>query len=99
MRIEPARGVAFLEHMTDAEQATMREHADYLKKVFDQGKVIVAGPSINGEKTFGIVILEVASESEARTIMENDPSVKSGIQKAELLPFRLYLLKGSPPAK
>src|SRR3712207_7644474 len=51
----------------------------------------IAGPSINGDKTFGIVVVEAASEAEARTLMEADPSVKAGVMTGEVLPFRLSL--------
>ena len=72
----------------------MGDHFQYLKKLTAEGKVVIAGPSINGEKTFGVIIVETDTEEEARTIMENDPSYKAGIQKGEVLPFRIAILRG-----
>lgn len=72
----------------------MSEHFQYLKKLTADGTVVLAGPSINGEKTFGLIIVETATEAEARTIMENDPSYKAGIQRGEVLPFTISLLRG-----
>jgi uncharacterized protein YciI len=45
------------------------------------------------EKTFGIVIIDVSSEEEAKNIMENDPAVKEGVMTAELFPYRVALIK------
>jgi hypothetical protein len=36
-------------------------------------------------------VLEVADEDEARRVMEDDPSVRLGIQTAELYPFNVFL--------
>ena len=72
----------------------MGDHFQYLKKLMGEGKVVVAGPSINGEKTFGLILVETDTEAEARAIMENDPSYKAGIQKGEVLPFTISLLRG-----
>lgn len=47
----------------------------------------------NEEKTFGIVILEVESEDEAQSIMKNDPTVAEGIMTAELLPYKVALIR------
>src|SRR5687768_16822862 len=71
--IKPVRA-GFVEAPTPAEQKTMSEHFAYLKKLVADGKVILAGPSINGDKTFGLVVLEVASQAEANALMQVDPS-------------------------
>jgi uncharacterized protein YciI len=92
IRVEPVRP-GFVESPTKVEEQAMGAHFAYLKKLLADGKVIVAGPSINGPKTFGIMIVEVDNEAEARAIMAGDPAVKAGVQKAELLPFRLALLR------
>ena len=91
--LRPARA-GFIESPTPAEQKAMGEHFAYLKKLTADGKVILGGPSINGDKTFGIVVLEVGSEAEARTVLEGDPSVKGGVMKGELAPFTLALMRG-----
>jgi uncharacterized protein len=93
IRITPARA-GFVENPTPAEQKTMAEHFAYFKGQAAGGKVILAGPSINGEKTFGIIVVEAASESEANIIMQGDPSIKAGVMKGEVLPFRLAIMRG-----
>jgi len=42
----------------------------------------------------GLIVVEVDNEAEARKIMEADPSFKAGIQKGEVLPFRISILRG-----
>jgi uncharacterized protein YciI len=93
IRIQPVRAT-FVQDATKEEEKIMSEHFAYLKKLAGQGKVVLAGPSINGEKTFGLIVVEVDSEAEARKIMEGDPSFKAGIQKGEVLPFRISILRG-----
>jgi uncharacterized protein len=90
--LKPGRA-GFLEAPTPAEQKTVGEHFQYLKKLAADGKVVLAGPSINGDKTFGIVVLEVASEAEATALMQGDPSVRAGVMKGEVLPFTLSLMR------
>src|SRR5688572_17041294 len=80
IRIEPAR-TTFMSDATKEEQQLMGLHFQYLKNLMGEGKIVLAGPSINGAKTFGLIIVEVENEAEARAIMEGDPSYKAGVQK------------------
>ncbi len=93
IRIQPVRAT-FVVDATKEEENIMGDHFQYLKKLTAEGKVVLAGPSINGEKTFGLIVVETDTEAEARSIMENDPSYKAGIQKGEVLPFTIALLRG-----
>jgi uncharacterized protein len=53
---------------------------------------VLAGPSLR--PLFGISIVEAEHEAAARASMEADPAVSSGLQAAELHPFRVSLLRG-----
>lgn len=90
IRIWPAR-LAMVNAPTEAESRTMGEHAAYLKGLYDKGTVLLAGPSENGEKTFGIIVVKTTTEARARAVLEGDPSYKAGIMKGEVLPFTLFL--------
>ena len=94
IRIEPVRAT-FVNDATNEESKIMGVHFAYLKKLVAEGKVVLAGPSINGEKTFGLIVVEVDTEAEARAILEGDPSYKAGIQRGEVLPFSLALIRES----
>ena len=57
------------------------------------GTLILAGPTL-GQTNTGIAIIEAPDEASARRIMEEDPTIASGIAQDELRPFRLSLLRG-----
>ena len=98
IRIEPARST-FTEDSTKEEDRIVGLHFNYLKKLTEEGKVVLAGPSVNGPKTFGAIIVEVENEAEAKAILEGDPAYKAGIWKGEVLPFRVALQRQAKPAK
>lgn len=57
----------------------------------DENKLVLAGPTLNGD--FGIVIFEAENEEEAKNIMRNDPAVMKKVVTSELYPFRISLLR------
>ena len=77
---------------TPAETARIDEHFNYVKDLHERGVVELAGRTLNDDETrFGIVIMRIGSESEARRIMDNDPAVKHGVMSATLHPFAVRL--------
>jgi len=78
------------ENMTPEEEKVMSDHYYYLKDLIKMKKVYLAGPVF--EPVFGLIILAVDSEKEARDIMDNEPSVKAGVHTYELHPMRASLL-------
>ena len=75
--------------ITDAERAVMAEHSNYFRLQFDVGNVLIYGPVMANDGAFGIAVLEVADESQALTVMKNDPSVRVGLNRFELSPMRV----------
>ena len=82
------------EDMTPAEEEIMAEHFEYLKKLVAEKRVVMAGPV--WKPTFGLMILRVDSEAEARDIMRNEPSVSKGLHTYEMQPMILSLLMDNP---
>jgi uncharacterized protein YciI len=82
----------FVEDMTDEEGAIMSAHREYLDRLLAEGRLVLAGPSLG--PVFGVAIVEADDETEARELMEADPAVRSGLQQAELSPFRVSILRG-----
>lgn len=79
---------------TEKENKIVQHHFEELQDLQKKGKLILAGRTLTmDEHGFGIVILEVESEEEAQTLMENDPAVKEGIMEATLFPYRVALMK------
>ena len=82
---------------TPQEAAAIAEHFNYLKHLTARGVLILAGRTQNNdETTFGIVIFRAESEEAARAIMNADPSIVKGVQKATLFPYRVALMEGRP---
>lgn len=79
---------------TEIEEDIVGRHFYRLKDLLEEGKLILAGKtSTLDEKTFGIVIIEVDSEDEAKYLMDNDPAVNEGIMTAELFPYGIALMR------
>jgi len=81
----------FAETMNEEEARIMSFHFEYLKTLLESKRLVLAGPETTGK--FGLVVFEADSEDEAKTLMHNDPAVKSGIVSAELFPYRISLLR------
>ena len=79
--------------MTAEERVVMDLHSNYFQKQFDAGKVLLYGPVLASSGAFGVGILEVADEAEARHFAENDPSVLSGLNKWEVSPMVVALAR------
>jgi uncharacterized protein len=81
---------------TDEDNRLVSEHFKQLQELLKEDKLILAGRTTNMDPTtFGIVILQVENEEKARSIMENDPTVKGGIMTAELYPYHVALYNES----
>lgn len=75
--------------MTDGEKLLMKQHSDYCQQQFDCGRLLLYGPVLASEGAFGVGILEVADEAEARQFAENDPSVRAGLNRWEVHPMQV----------
>jgi uncharacterized protein YciI len=82
----------FVDDITDEERETMSLHFEYLSGLLDEGRLVLAGPSLG--PVFGVAVFEADDEEEARRVMAADPAVSSGLQTATLSPFRVSLLRG-----
>jgi uncharacterized protein YciI len=90
--IRPTR-IGMLDDPSEHESVVMREHFAYLEHGREEGTVLLAGPSLAGEDTFGLVVLELEDEAAARGVMERDPAVASGVMSAELRRFRVSVTR------
>ena len=90
--IKPKRG-DFITNTREEDNQIMSDHFTYLKKLLEDDKLLLAGPTLIETDPFGLIIVKTESEKEARDLVENDPSVKSGIQKImDFRPFRPSLM-------
>jgi uncharacterized protein YciI len=81
----------FFKDPTPQEEMAMDAHFEYLKQATTDGVVLLAGPCL--DETFGVVVLRVESEADARAFMLNDPSVKGNVMIAELHPMKVSLIR------
>lgn len=96
-RVQPTRPAMLTKGPTSAEKAAISEHFDRLANLTKQGVVILAGRTLNTDKTsFGVIIFRAESEQAAREIMNGDPAVKKGVMRATLFPLHTALLEGRP---
>ncbi|HZD30189.1 MAG TPA: YciI family protein [Candidatus Angelobacter sp.] len=92
-KLTPPRAT-FPGDITPEERALMAEHAVYFQQQFNDGKVLLYGPVMALQGAFGTGVLEVADEAEARTIGENDPSVRGGLNRFEFSPMMVANARG-----
>jgi uncharacterized protein YciI len=79
---------------TDREAELVSQHFGYLKKLLEDGVLILAGRTQNSdESSFGIVIFRAVSESEAKRVMEKDPAVDHGVMQATLFPYKVAIIE------
>ena len=79
----------FAMDMTADERALMKQHVAYTRSHFEAGRVLIYGPVLAAEGSFGMAVLEVADEAEARRLLDDDPSVKAGMNRYEIAPMML----------
>jgi uncharacterized protein len=89
--VRPAFDKAFIEGASPEERAVFDEHGTWLEARSAEGRVLFAGRCYDGP--FGLVVLDVADEDEARRLVAQDPSVREGLQTAELFPFKTFLAR------
>jgi hypothetical protein len=69
------------------EEQPLKAHGKYMLSLYVKGSMKLAGPLT--DNAGGAVLLAVASESEAKSIVTEDPAVKSGIFVYEMHPWEL----------
>lgn len=77
---------------TEEDNAVVERHFKRLQSLKEEGKLILAGRTLNDDITkFGVVILN-AEEEEATRLMYSDPAIKEGIMTGELYPYHVALI-------
>ncbi len=88
LKLIPPR-TTFPADITPEERALMAQHSAYCQQQFEAGKLLVYGPVMAPGGAFGMGILEVVDEAEARRFGESDPSVMGGLNRFEIYPMRV----------
>ncbi len=64
-----------------------RAHLDNIRRLADEGKLVLAGPFIDDGEIRGIYIFNVTSLEEARKLIKTDPAILAGRLEIELHPW------------
>jgi uncharacterized protein len=79
----------FANDMNDQEKAMMQEHFLYWKDRQDRGDVLVFGPVLDPEGAYGMGIVSLTYEAEARAFAAADPAMKANVGfTCEIYPMR-----------
>jgi len=81
----------------------MGPHGDYMRKLFAEGRMLAAGPTVNTDGGVplvdgGVILLRAASLDEAKAVMAADPAVTAGLFVGEIRTWRVAFSKGEPLA-
>jgi uncharacterized protein YciI len=68
----------FARTMTDEEREIMGRHAAHWQPYVDRGQMVVFGPVLDDERSWGLAVLEADDESEVRAFAAQDPAVATG---------------------
>lgn len=78
---------------TEKENKIIEDHFKHLMKLKEDGKLILAGRSLNmDEDSFGLVIFSAESKNDAQLIMKDDPALKEQIMTSKLYPYSVALI-------
>jgi uncharacterized protein YciI len=68
-------------------QRLQRAHLDNIKRLAEEGKLVLAGPFLDDGELRGIYVFDVRTVEEARALTETDPSIQAGRLVMELRPW------------
>jgi uncharacterized protein len=80
--------------ITPEEKLLMQEHARYTQEGFADGKILLYGPVMARGGAFGMAVFEAHDEVEVRQFVENDPTVRAGLNTFEVSPMRVAAARG-----
>ncbi len=98
LKIEPTRTGFTLQNMTAEEARLAGQHVQYLKSLFDSGKLSLAAQVFDPKGFWGMVIVNAPDLGTARVLLDGDPMVKAKMFSGEALPLRVVFEKPAESA-
>jgi uncharacterized protein YciI len=83
LKSNPNHGITDKEKLTEIQTG----HLANIGKLFEEGKLVLAGPFLDKQDVRGIFILKVDSEEEAKALVDTDPAVIAGTLTMEIRPW------------
>jgi uncharacterized protein YciI len=62
-------------------------HLDNITRLFNEKKIVLAGPFLDNGTYRGIFIFDVATEEEVKQLLQTDPAIKAGRLGYEIHPW------------
>jgi uncharacterized protein len=70
--------------MTDEEREIMGRHAAHWQPFVESGQMVVFGPVLDDDGSWGLGVVEADDEDELRAFAADDPAVTTGTAELEL---------------
>jgi uncharacterized protein len=74
----------FAQTISDAEREIMNRHADHWQPYLERGDMVVFGPILTEEDSYGLAVVETDDEQALREFAAQDPVVTTGTAAFEL---------------
>src|SRR6202140_4747908 len=74
----------FAETLTGLERETMNRHAAHWRPYLERGDMVVFGPVLTDEDSYGLAVVETDDEQALRDFAAQDPVVTTGTAAFEL---------------
>lgn len=75
------------DHDEETAMELQRGHMDNIHRLAEEGKLVLAGPFLDGGEIRGIFLFDVETVEEARELSETDPAIQAGRLELELHPW------------
>jgi hypothetical protein len=72
----------------------LKPHGAYMKRLFDDGRLLAGGPITDGEG--GLAIVRAATPEEAKAIFAADPAITGGVMTGEVHRWTPFFLSDKP---
>jgi uncharacterized protein len=74
----------FAQTLTESEQAIMSSHAAHWQPYLERGDMVVFGPVLTSDDSYGLAVVETEDEQSLREFAAQDPVVTSGTAAFEV---------------
>jgi uncharacterized protein YciI len=74
----------FAQSLTDAEREIMNRHAAHWRPYLERGDMVVFGPILTADDSYGLAVVETDDEQALREFAVQDPVVTTGTAQFEL---------------
>lgn len=83
LRLKPPRP-GFAQTLTDDERAIMGRHAAHWQPWLERSAMVVFGPVLTEDDSYGLAVIEAEDEGEVRDFAAQDPVVTTGTAEFEI---------------